>query len=469
MSRRVKSRRTVEHSWTCSACKRELRGRDLTCTYCGKTKTDEAYDFNKKTTVTDPRLLAMAVAGPNWDCGFCRFENRAGAKVCAQCGGDKAVLAPYPLYGWDHNTNVNGLPATGRYATADEQPMPETRMPTAVFPDQPKAEPEIPKIIVPDEPPKNEAAATTKNFWEEFADIADKRAAAPPGGYRDAPVKRLDDTAPPPAHPPAEEPKQIEWKTPPLAWHYRAAIWLADENRKLVFQGLGLGLVGSCVIVFAVWLFSPWHEHVRVSAARWERQRDLHHRVTLHGEGWGTPIGAFNASCESRQHGTHNCNAYDCHPHDVDCHCHQVADGESCHESCTSGENGFSDCEEVCETEYTEECDTCTEYDTCYEQCPTYDDWCRYSYYDWPVVATTHAAGTDHDPVVWPEMNTPADGETYRIEQTEEYHVAFTNENGTWTTDPGSEGAFERYRAGARWDIQVTHAGTVSPVREEPQ
>jgi len=448
---RVKRRWTVEHTWTCSACHQTNRGRDLTCSSCGKTKSDENYNERSKTAVADPKLLAIAHGGPNWDCAFCRFENRSGTATCAQCGADKAVMAPHPLYGW-----LPGGMEAPKYETVDEArarqglaSIPDgARISTAVFPEKPKAEPEIPKIVVPPE------TKPEKNFWEE---MAEKRTEAPPGGYRDAPVKRLDDD------PVVVSPRQ------PLEPDAETTTTLRSDPSTST-AGLRVFAIISAIIAavaLLVWLFSPWHEHVRVSSARWERQRDLHHRVTMHGEGWGAPIGSFNATCESRQHGTHDCNPYDCHPHSVDCRCHQVADGESCHESCTSGQNGFSDCEEVCETEYTEECDACTEYDTCYEQCPTYDDWCRYSYYEWPVVATTRAAGTDHDPVVWPAMDTPTDGETYRIDQAEEYHVAFTNENGTWTTDPSSETAFERYHAGARWDIEVTHAGTVSPVRQE--
>lgn len=415
----VKSRRRVEHTWICSACKATNRGRDLTCPSCGKTKTGEKYNESVKVTVTDPKVHAIGDSGPNWACSFCRFDNRGNLSQCAQCGvpreqSDRAQQA---------------------------------RVSKAVFPEK-QVPVEIPKIFVPPEPPKVEPPEPEP-----------PRSPILTGSYRDAAYKPFvapTAPAPKPAPPPEPEVLTLEPDRPSLGISRSQIV-------KLVALAGGFALL----ITFLVWLFSPWHEHVRVSSATWSRTRDLHHRVTLSGEGWGTPSGAFNASCVSRQHGTHNCNPYDCHPHDVDCHCHQVADGESCHESCTSGENGFSDCEEVCETEYTEECDTCTEYDTCYEQCPTYDDWCTYNYYDWPIVATRQAHGTDHDPVVWPDLTPPQDGDVYRIEQAESYHVVFTNQNGTWTTDPESEPAFERYHAGRAWDIQVTHAGTVTPIHEE--
>ena len=361
----VKRRWKVEHSWTCSACKAQNRGRDLTCSKCGKGKSDENYDERNATSlpaVTDPTLIAIANGGPNWDCTYCRFENRSGALTCAQCGADKIASTARTL------NDARGSQGLG--------PLPETRPSNAVYPEKPESEPKIPRIIVPSEPPPEpEKHTAEKNFWEEFADKRTPTTAT--SGYRDAPVKRAD-----------EDHREHEDELPRPR---------NNETLRLVIVALAVLGASALAIGFFTWLFMPWHERVHVASATWARRCELQHRETHHDHDWGSPPGAFNVSCVSRQHGTHSCNPYNCNAHSVDCHCHQVANGESCHESCTSGQNGFSDCEEVCETEYTTECDTCTEYDTCYEQCPTYDDWCRYSYYDWPVVATTLAGGTDRN------------------------------------------------------------------------
>jgi len=432
---RVKRRWSVEHTWTCSACRALNKGRDLSCTKCGKPKSDESYDERDavgKPAVTDPKLVAMSKAGPNWDCVFCRFENRAGAALCVQCGADRALAttATVDAERRSIDRHIDDVMSTYEAARSDEP-----RRSDAIFPPPPDPTP-------PPDPPRTQVAGA---------------------GYRDAAVLPID---PLPAPEPSDEPQELPLR--PLPFYWRAAIALTDydRNRPILMATLALAAI-ALFAWFLMWLFMPWHEHVRVTSATWQRTTELQHRVTLHGQDWGTPPGAFNTSCVTRQHGTHDCNPYDCNPHSVNCHCHDVETGESCSTSCTSGENGFSECEESCSPTYTEECDTCTEYDTCYEQCPTYDQWCDYDYYDWPTVRTEHTSGTDRDPIVWPAISMPDDGETYRFERAEHYDVHFGNGNGTWTTTPDSASTFGHYHVGARWDIEVTHAGSVSPVREE--
>lgn len=174
-------------------------------------------------------------------------------------------------------------------------------------------------------------------------------------------------------------------------------------------------------------------------------------------------------SCVTRQHGTHNCNPYDCNPHSVsyECHCHQVQTGESCHERCTSNGNGFSSCEEVCSPSYSRECDTCsrTEHDTCWHQCPTFDQWCTYQYYEWPTIDTATTSGTDVNAVVWPMLSVqPNPPSPQRLSRTEIYHVKFHNESKTWEYSPTSVGDFRRFHRRVPWVIEVTHAGRVTPL-----
>jgi len=427
----VKKRWTVEHSWFCSACKTQVQGRHLTCPKCGKPKSDENYDERNATrlpAVTDPKLIAIASGGPNWDCAFCRFENRNRAAVCAQCGAASRT--------------VNDIRAAVGFAPI--------AMSNAVYPAIPKIVPGA-RESIETQPGVHAVSSSTSIF---APGPGDKRTATPSaGGYRDAPVKRIDEEAVP--SPPTETPKPRRSRFDPGA------------NRAAVLVLACAGSIAAFIALF-VWLLTPWHEHVHIVGATWARWCELQHRETRHDQDWGSPPGAFNISCVSRQHGTHECNPYDCRPHDVDCRCHQVADGESCDTQCSSGGNGFSDCEEVCETEYTTECDTCTEYDTCYEQCPTYDDWCDYDYYAWPAVAHAAAAGTDRDEVIWPAVPaTDLNSGMYRVVRDEEYHVTFSNQNGTWNAEPGSESDFHRFHTGAAWDIQVTHAGAVTPIHEE--
>lgn len=222
-----------------------------------------------------------------------------------------------------------------------------------------------------------------------------------------------------------------------------------------------------CLLVaFGVWAFMPWRETVHVSATLWSRTTNLQQRVTRNGEGWGTPSGAFNSQCESRQHGTHDCHPYDCNPHSVSCRCHDVRTGESCSEHCSSSGNGFSECEEVCTPEYEEECDSCTEYDTCYDQCPTYDDWCTFQYYEWPVIRTESTQGTDLATLAWPALNVdPHASSPQRIDRQETYTVVFRNDHGTWEIETTLVD-FRRYHTSDTWVIEVNHAGIAHPISQ---
>jgi hypothetical protein len=361
----------------------------------------------------------MAGAEPNWDCGFCRFENRASAVVCFECGADgNADPITMRAAGWDPSTVVNGMPTMTLPETGGAEANDETVRPRRETP----------------------------------------RAAVVGVGYRDAAFS----AGPPPSPPPPSEDESEDESEASERSYFRRQRRIRGIVRVVAVLGCGVLLVW-----FLTWLFMPWHEHVRVTSARWDRTLALQHRIVQHGNGWGSPLGAFNVSCVEQQHGTHDCNPYDCDPHTVDCRCHDVATGEDCETECTSGSNGFSDCEETCTTTYSTECDSCTEYDTCYEQCPTYDRWCDYDFYEWPTVRTENTSGSDRDPIAWPDLPLPSTDGTYRLVSEESYAVSFGNNSGTWSLAPATATAFSRYHTGARWDIEVTHAGDVTPVREE--
>lgn len=220
----------------------------------------------------------------------------------------------------------------------------------------------------------------------------------------------------------------------------------------------------------------PHEEHVIVAARTWARTASVQQRQTLHRASWDDeePGSAFNISCETRQHGTHSCEPYDCNPHSesYSCDCHSVSDGESCSTHCTSGENGFSECEEYCSPRSHTECDTCsrTVYDTCWHQCPTYDQWCAYDYYEWPTIASRRTQGQGEDTVVWPDLQAdPNAPSPQRLVREEQYAVRFTHDDQAWSYAPTSESDYQRFHMGAHWTVSVTRVGNVgfTPLREE--
>lgn len=252
----------------------------------------------------------------------------------------------------------------------------------------------------------------------------------------------------------APQPQVLDLPEPPVAGNRTAFLVV-------------VAVAGLCLLVaFCVWAFMPWRETVHVSATLWSRTTNLQQRVTRNGEGWGVPSESFNSRCESRQHGTHNCNPYDCNPHSVPCNCHEVSAGESCSEHCSSSGNGFSECEEVCTPEYVEQCDSCTEYDTCYEQCPTYDDWCSYQYYEWPIIRTESTHGTDLATLAWPALDVdPNPSNPQRLDRQETYTVVFRNDHGTWEIQTTLVD-FRRYHTDDTWVIEVNHAGNARPISQ---
>jgi hypothetical protein len=87
--------RQIEMVWACSTCRTRNLGRFVACTGCGHPKDDsEEYemplDTDRAPTVVDAALLAMAEAGENWRCRYCRSHQRRLDGACASCGASAA-------------------------------------------------------------------------------------------------------------------------------------------------------------------------------------------------------------------------------------------------------------------------------------------------------------------------------------------------------------------------------------------
>ncbi len=104
MSHITRSRRViVRTTWHCSSCQKELSGEQILCDACGSGKdTSEAYappkDIQTASEVIEPKELAQALSGPNWNCEFCGGQERNLNGACLHCGGAKPVMrVPPPL------------------------------------------------------------------------------------------------------------------------------------------------------------------------------------------------------------------------------------------------------------------------------------------------------------------------------------------------------------------------------------
>lgn len=223
-----------------------------------------------------------------------------------------------------------------------------------------------------------------------------------------------------------------------------------------------LGCVGIVAILLGLglwWLFAPRDVNAVISSTSWERVARLQERTTKIGTGWRSsmPSSAFGAACTSRFKETYDCNPYRCNAHQESYSCRPHSC--NCSVSCTSQKNGYSKCSRRCSTCYS----TCyrTVYSTCYHKCDRYEDWCLYSYYDWPTIKTLKNAGSEHP--VWPTLE--AKGKLQRIVRSESYSVGFTRDKDSWTYTPESNSEFARFHKHQRWRIRVNRAGSVKPLR----
>ncbi len=235
----------------------------------------------------------------------------------------------------------------------------------------------------------------------------------------------------------------------PLTWYLRV-LW-----RPL----LGTGALGGLVWLI-IWLCTPRTVDARVSDLSWTYTITLRERIQLHNDGqWNRPGDrgfyhepAFNLTCDSRYYGTEDCHPHDCRPHPASYDCNYTTYECNCMQSCTDNKNGYSTCTERCST--CSRHDTCsrTEYDTCYDACPVYKDWCSYDYYDWPVKATRQTAGHDHA-VHWPDLH--AEGPLQRVQKVEAYGVKFRAEDETYDYAPETLLEYKSFDLGAAWQLKV--------------
>lgn len=214
-----------------------------------------------------------------------------------------------------------------------------------------------------------------------------------------------------------------------------------------------------------VWALAPHEVDANISGITWAYTADLHQKTQKHGTDWNRPSesSAFNVSCNSKYYGDEDCHPHNCNAHQVSYDCNCTSYDCNCRETCRSNNNGFSTCSTSCSS--CSRCSTCykTEYDTCYDRCSVYKNWCEYDYYAWPTIASLQTTGTTHE-TKWPALE--ANGPNQRLDKTERYSVQFVNGEDSWTFNPVGLVQFERFTTGKTWKLKVRHIGSVEPLEE---
>ena len=188
--------------------------------------------------------------------------------------------------------------------------------------------------------------------------------------------------------------------------------------------GWVIGIVAAVVVVAAILYFAvPRTSYASVESTTWNYTINTRQKTLAAGEGWGLPNTQcngfceqpFNVTCELRLRGTHSCMCNDQH---------------------------------VC------------------QQCPTYSNWCKYEYYDWPVVAS-YTSGGHEKTFFWPE--TPPLLDNQRHQRIESYTIVFKAVQGgkRWTYEPNSADDYRQFNVGEPWKLS-THPGfsTATPKKK---
>lgn len=359
-----------------------------------------------------------------WTCSSCGHVNRGRDMVCAQCGDPKEAGEAY-----DTSGNLEAA------AVTDEALLAQARAGA-------------------------NWTCTFCGFQQRNALNACERCGAERAGTASDPIGGLPGA--PPATP-AEDPVPTR-----------------SRGKALRRVFVVLGVLGGLFVAWFLWVVVPYEVEAQVAEAEWTYTRVLLQRRTDHGSGWDEtiPAEAFGQRCARRFREMEQCNPHDCNCHDVtdycsrDCNCHQVCSAPVCSTTCSDNGNGYSTCTESCSGGgCSTECDTCsdpcgshTECDTCWDECEVYDQWCEYDYYSWPEVdrEVTRGQGSTTQ---WGSRFQPDPAQNQRVETTEEYRVTFARDDERWEITPESLSDYQRFRPGERWDLEVNHAGSCTPLQ----
>ena len=248
-----------------------------------------------------------------------------------------------------------------------------------------------------------------------------------------------------------------------------------------------VAVLAATGLLSAAWLgayyFVPREVATRVEEVRWRREVRLLERVQQHEPGsWTLRSGAFNVKSETRFRGNVPCNSYRCNPHRVaySCSASRLPEPDGTFFTRPGGGHTYSapkprprpapSFRPSSSTYKPRPTRTChrTEYDTCWHECPDYDPWYEYDYYEWPVTLRASAEGRDHD-CRWPELvNAAKDPATQRLEREERYSVTLCEDGEApkrcHIHTPRTELEFRRFAPGAAWRTKVTEAGLCEPL-----
>lgn len=187
-----------------------------------------------------------------------------------------------------------------------------------------------------------------------------------------------------------------------------------NNNRSKVIVVVASVVASVVVIAAGLYFGIPRTSYTSVESTTWEYTIRTRQKTLAAGEGWGYPGPQCNGFCEQ--------------PFDVMCET-RISGTHSC---------------------------LCNNQHVC-QQCPTYSTWCKYKYYDWPIVASVGTGGHEKN-TFWPEA--PVLTENQRTQNVESYTIVFKKVDGNtrWTYEPNGLDDYRRFSTGEAWSLS-THPG----------
>lgn len=187
-------------------------------------------------------------------------------------------------------------------------------------------------------------------------------------------------------------------------------------------------ILGGVAIILLFGLLIKWacyadYRQGKVVGTQWQHSTSLRERTLARDGDWGRPpssCGYYNEStfdhyCEQRQRGSW----------------------------CCGGRNKDG---------------------VCLMNCPDYDKWCSYSFWDWPVIETKTITGGDEEPEEYPTFGDLLDKD-HRETNWQVYVVTFLMGRKEWDYETKSRVQFNKFVDGDWWEIKVPRFGSKEPIR----
>jgi len=431
-----------EGVWDCSNCTTtHIPGHLKKCPECGDPRNpvlnpeEKPYLPTDAQEVTNPELLDLANAGPDWSCGFCGEANRGDATVCSNCNRpkdyDDTVSAINTYLGGKSAVGVTFDPKSDPMADRIEEDLDAATRMVEGHGEQPRIMDS--KILPADALPREGAIADrVDGYMEQAAERKALKAMAP--------IQRI--------------------------FH--------DFRRQIITGGAALGVIAVALFLFFVIRahFATEPKDLRVTKLEWTRQVEVQEYRTLTESDWNLPSdGRLIGSSQEIRSYDHRFDHYkpETYQDSETVYAGQVTTQESCGSHSVDLGNGFFDevtdycsvSHDVYETRYV----TKTRDVAVYIDVPIYDTKYVYNVDRWVFDhwETVSADRSQAEPY-WPEPQGLSDKQRVGTDQRSEYVVTLQSGDGKQYTQEPNLAVWSELTAGQTVVGNITKNGILRSV-----